>query len=64
MLERYLKKYRLNNNLTQAQMAEKLETSQSYYCQLETGRKKPGFKMINRVAKLLKLDPSFIRSLL
>lgn len=64
MLENYLKKYRTNNNLTQAQMAKKLSTSQTYYSQLETGKKKPGFTMVNRIAKLLNLEPSFIRSLL
>lgn len=64
MLESYLKKHRTSNNLTQAQMAAKLKTSQSYYCELEKGRKKPGFTMVNRIAKLLKVEPSFIRSLL
>ncbi len=64
MLENYLRKYRINNNLTQEQMAKKLSTSQTYYCQLETGRKKPGFTMVNRIAKLLNLEPAFVRSLL
>lgn len=64
MLENYLKKFRIKNNLTQVQMAQKLKTSQTYYCQLETGKKKPGFSMINRIAKLLNLEPSFVRSLL
>ena len=64
MLENYLKKFRIKNNLTQVQMAQKLKTSQTYYCQLETGRKKPGFSMINRIARLLNLEPSFVRSLL
>lgn len=64
MLENYLKKYRIKNNLTQKQMAKKLNSSQSYYSQLETGSKKPGFIMINRIAKLLNLEPSFVRSLL
>lgn len=64
MLESYLKRFRLKNNLTQAQMAQKLKTSQGYYSMLETGSKKPGFSMINRIAKVLDLEPSFIRSLL
>lgn len=64
MLEKYLKKYRIKNNLTQYDMAVRLNTSQAYYCLLETGRKKPGFTMINRIAKELKLEPSFVRSLL
>ena len=64
MLDSYLKKYRLKNNLTQKQMAEKLGTSQGYYSYLENGIKKPGINMINRIAKLLRLEPSFVRSLL
>lgn len=64
MLGRYLRNYRIGNNLTQIQMAKKLNTSQGYYSHLETGRMKPGTDMINRIAKLLKQKPSFIRSLL
>ena len=64
MLGSYLKKYRMKNNLSQTQMADKLKTSQSYYCQLEKGSKTPGFSMVNRISKLLKVDVSFIRELL
>ena len=64
MLGKYLKKYRLNKNLTQTEMAELLKTSQTYYNQLETGSKKPGIKLVRRISKLLELEPSFIRSLL
>lgn len=64
MLDSYLKKYRLKNNLTQSQMAEMLGTSQGYYSYLENGVRKPGINMINRIAKLLNLEPSFVRSLL
>lgn len=64
MLGQYLKKYRLEHNLTQAKMAEKLGTSQCYYSLLETNSLKPGFKLIDRIAQLLNQDASFIRSLL
>lgn len=64
MLSSYLKKYRLSNNYTQEEMAYKLETNQAYYSLLETGAKKPGIKMVNRIASLLGVEPSFIRSLL
>lgn len=64
MLGQYLKKYRLDNNLTQEEMAQKVGTSQSYYCQLETGQKKPGIPMVDKIAKALGLEPSFIRRLL
>lgn len=64
MLEDYLKTYRIKNNLTQKQMAEKLNSSQGYYSHLETGKKKPGMSMINRIAKLLNLKPSSIVKML
>ena len=50
--------------LTQKQMAERLGSSQSYYSYLESGKKKPGMAMINRIAKLLKLQPSSVVKML
>lgn len=64
MLQDCLREYRYKNNLTQKQMAKKLKTAQTYYCAIETGRYKPGFQMINRIAKVLKKDVSEIRELL
>lgn len=64
MLENYLKNYRIKNNLTQKQMAEKLGSSQSYYSKLENGTKKPGMNMINRIANVLKLQPSSVVKML
>lgn len=64
MLKEYLKQYRLKKNLTQQQMSELLNTSQSYYSRLEKGRRKPGIQMINRISELLNQSPEFIRSLL
>ena len=64
MLNQYLRRYRLNHNLSQSQMAELLKTSQSYYNRLERGTNKPGIQMIKRISELLNLEPEFIRSLL
>lgn len=64
MLKEYLKQYRLKKNLTQEQMSQLLNTSQSYYSRLEKGHRKPGIQMINRISKLLNQTPEFIRSLL
>lgn len=64
MLNDYLKKYRLDNNLTQKQMSERLNTSQTYYSRIESGKKKPGIAMVGRIAKLLGVEPQFVRSLL
>ena len=64
MLEEFLKKYRLKYNLTQEEMALKIGTSQAYYSQIENGVVKPGFQMVKKIAKVLDVEESFIRSLL
>jgi len=64
MLGRYLKKYRLSHNLSQKEMAERLGTSQGYYCLIENNKTKPGLQLIKRISELLDKDPSFIRELL
>ena len=64
MLKEYLKSYRLKHNLTQADMAKLLKTSQGNYSRLETGHRKPGFAMIRKLAEVLNQTPEFIRSLL
>lgn len=64
ILNQYLKNYRLSNNLSQQEMSKKLKTSQTYYSQIETGAKKPGIQFVNRLAKVLKVEPSVIRSML
>lgn len=64
MLGKYLKKYRLNNNLSQVEMAALLKTSQAYYSQIESDNRKPGIQLIRRISKLLKVEPSFVRGLL
>ena len=64
MLGKYLKKHRLDLNLSQAEMAKRLKTSQSYYCMIENGAAKPGIQFIRRIAKELRLDPSVVRAML
>ena len=64
MLTDCLKEFRYKNNLTQKQMAKKLKTSQSYYSAIETGRYKPGFSIIKRIARVLKKNVSEITQLL
>lgn len=64
MLKEYLKQYRIKHNLSQKQMAEKLDSSQSYYSQIETGDKKPGFTFVRKLAEVLNVSEEFIRSLL
>lgn len=38
-MRHYLKKSRIKKKLTQQQMAEKLDISLSYYCQIESGER-------------------------
>ena len=64
MLKEYLKQYRYKNNLTQKEMANLLNSSQSYYSQIESGLRKPGFTFVKRLASVLKVEESFIRNLL
>lgn len=64
MLGEYLKRYRLGRNMSQAEFAKVLNTSQSYYARLETNKRRPGFEMIRKIAKELHVDEAFVRNLL
>jgi transcriptional regulator with XRE-family HTH domain len=64
MLGEYLKKYRLSKNLTQEEMAKLLGMRQCNYSLLENNKLRPGITMVNRIAKLLEVEPSFVRGLL
>lgn len=64
LLGDYLKHYRLAKNLKQSEMAELLNMHQCDYSLLENNKLKLGINRINRIAKLLEVEPSFIRSLL
>ena len=64
MLGEYLKKYRLSRNLKQEEMAKLLGMRQCSYSLLENNKLKPGITIINRIAHVLEVDASLIRSLL
>lgn len=64
MLGEYLKRYRLSRNLKQKEMASLLDMHQCEYSLLENGKLKLGIERINRVAKLLDVEPSFVRNLM
>ncbi len=53
---------RLEKNLTQKELAEKIGTKQSAICRLESGEGNPSFKFLKRVAEGLdsKLKISFV----
>ena len=50
MLKDNLKKVRLNNGLTQAQVAERLGVSQAQYARWESGGRNPKYETIKKLA--------------
>jgi transcriptional regulator with XRE-family HTH domain len=54
-----LKKARKSIGLTQVEVAEKVGISSTYYSMIERGEKtNPGSKIMIKIAKFLKLNPS------
>ena len=53
MLGSFLKKYRLANGLTQADLAIKLSVSQNSISQYESGKRNPAVKRLAEIAKVL-----------
>lgn len=64
MLGEHLRKYRISHNLTQEQMAKLIGIRQCAYSLYENNKLRPGITMVNRIAKVLGVEPSFIRNLL
>lgn len=52
-IQKYIKELRRSRGLTQEDMAEKIEVSQSCYCQIEVGRREPSLSMLKRIAECL-----------
>ena len=52
MLTDNLKKERLNNGLTQAQVAERLGVSQAQYARWESGGRNPKYEIIKKLADI------------
>jgi transcriptional regulator with XRE-family HTH domain len=42
--------------LTQEKLAEKVDTAPTYIAMIESGRRTPSFKMIERIAEVLRVD--------
>ena len=51
-----LKHYRKNMGLSQANLAEKVNLSDNYIALIETGRRFPSVKILERIAKALQRD--------
>ncbi|MGU8484958.1 helix-turn-helix domain-containing protein [Clostridium perfringens] len=52
-----LKEYRRKNNLTQKELAEKLNISRSYLCELEHRVNTPSYHLLVRISNTLKICP-------
>ena len=56
-MKRYnLKMFRIKNDLTQQDMADKLEISKSHYVSIEQGTQDPSFKLLEQFAKVFEYD--------
>lgn len=53
MIGEYLKKYRIQHGLTQAELAEKLDMSQNAVSQYERGTRTPPISRIAGIAEIL-----------
>jgi len=62
-LSNYLKKYREAHNLTQVEMAERINTTQTSYSFLESGRLKPGIQLVKKIAEYFELPVEEIRKM-
>lgn len=60
MLSEFLRKYRLENGMTQVKLAEKLSISQNAVSQYEAGKRMPTVKRLTGIASLLNCSVSDI----
>jgi|TergutMp193P3_1026864.scaffolds.fasta_scaffold47432_2 transcriptional regulator with XRE-family HTH domain len=54
---RNLKEFRKNEGFSQMKLAEYCNTSPSYIGEIEVGRKFPSTEMIEKIAKVLRIEP-------
>lgn len=60
LIGKNIKEARENTNFTQADVAKKLGINVNYYARIERGELIPSFKVLEAIAKLLKLKSSDI----
>jgi transcriptional regulator with XRE-family HTH domain len=53
-----IKNRRKTQGLTQENLAEMVNTASTYIAMIESGKRTPSFKMIERIAEVLKIDAS------
>ncbi len=59
--QRLLKRWLKANNLTEQALAERLHITQGAVSHWMTGRGKPGFEVLGRLAALMEVPPSALR---
>ena len=57
VLANNMRKYRKVRGLTQAKLAEKINSATTYITTIETGKKYPSPTMLEKIAKALNVDP-------
>ncbi len=57
---RKLKKARIDQEMTQADVAKKAGISTNYYARIERGEVSPSFEIVKEIAKAVKIKPSEI----
>lgn len=60
MLGNFMKKYRIENGMTQRELAEKLAISQNAVSQYESGKRNPSVKRLSGIALALNCSVSDI----
>lgn len=58
-----VKELRIENNLTQKQLAEKLQTTNSSVCDWEKGRSQPDLKTLANMAQLFQVSVDYLLGL-
>ena len=59
--QRLLKRWLKANNLTEHALAERLHVTQGAVSHWMTGRRKPGFEVLGRLAALMEVPPPALR---
>ena len=63
-LHELLKQYRKDQALTQEQMAYKIGINRCLYNQIEKGKKDIGVSTIQKIAKVLKMNPTQVTEMI
>ena len=58
MLNEALRLVRVFHDINQSQLAEKLEISRSYLCEIESGKKIPSIDLLEKYASVFGIPPS------